>query len=256
MAVAGLWRLNRHALSELAPAYVARSAAASTLLDPTPAQRLSILLHPRGERPNARFIALTFDDGPYPVTTPLLLDRLRDLHVPATFFVIGNDAMQYPELTHRIAADGNEVDNHTFTHPDLDALGAGAIVQELEKAAQTLRPLTGSDSVSRRMRPPHGRYTKATIEAAQGAEYDVVLWTDDPGDWRDVSAGELEAHVLSHATAPEIVLLHSGRPATIAMLDVVVPRFRAAGYRFVTVGQLLASSGGPQAVNDWAHVSL
>ncbi|MBV8601794.1 MAG: polysaccharide deacetylase family protein [Candidatus Eremiobacteraeota bacterium] len=248
--------MNKHALTELAPAYVSSGAAAPLILDPSPAERLSILLHPRIERPNARLIALTFDDGPYPVATPLLLDRLRDLHVPATFFVIGADALQYPELTRRIAAYGNEVDNHTFTHPELDRLNAAQIDDELREASRALQPLTGSTTVGRRMRPPHGRYTEATIVAAQAAGYDVVLWTDDPGDWRPVAADQLEAHVLAHATAPEILLLHSGRMATVAMLDRVVPRFRAAGYRFVTVGGLVEAAGGPVAINDWAHVSL
>ena len=66
----------------------------------------------RSSRP--RLIALTFDDGPYPVFTPMLLDVLRDLHVPATFFLIGQDAQQWPELTRRIEADGNEIADHTY----------------------------------------------------------------------------------------------------------------------------------------------
>ena len=105
------------------------------------------------------------------------------------------------------------------------------------------------------MRPPHGRYTLATIEAVQKAGYDTALWTDDPGDWRNVTADELAAHVFSRATAPEILLLHSGRMPTIALLDRIVPRFRAAGYRFVTIGSLLREVG-PAAVNGAAHIRL
>jgi peptidoglycan/xylan/chitin deacetylase (PgdA/CDA1 family) len=66
-----------------------------------------------------------------------------------------------------------------------------------------------------------------------------VLWTDDGGDWRSVTVDELERHLIEHATAPEIVLLHSGKLATIEALPFVVDRFRKAGYRFVTVGQML-----------------
>jgi peptidoglycan-N-acetylglucosamine deacetylase len=89
------------------------------------------------------------------------------------------------------------------------------------------------------MRPPHGRYTERTLQIAQGLGYSVVLWTDDSGDWRTIGVEALERHLLAHATAPEIVLLHSGKLATIQALPYVVDHFRKAGYRFVTVGELL-----------------
>jgi peptidoglycan/xylan/chitin deacetylase (PgdA/CDA1 family) len=89
------------------------------------------------------------------------------------------------------------------------------------------------------MRPPHGRYTERTLEIAQSLGYSVVLWTDDSGDWRTVNVPQLQRHLLEYATAPEIVLMHSGKLATIEALPYVVQRFREAGYRFVTVGTLL-----------------
>jgi peptidoglycan/xylan/chitin deacetylase (PgdA/CDA1 family) len=88
-------------------------------------------------------------------------------------------------------------------------------------------------------RPPHGRYTLATIRAAQAAGYATILWNDDPGDWRSVPPATLLTHILGHATAPEVLLLHSGKPGTIAMLPELVARYRQAGYSFVTVGSLL-----------------
>jgi len=89
-------------------------------------------------------------------------------------------------------------------------------------------------------RPPHGRYTVETVRVAQSLGYKVVLWNDDAGDWRTVTAQELAGHLEQHATAPDIVLLHSGKMATIEMLPEVVARFRRAGYSFVTVGELLS----------------
>ncbi|MBV8150271.1 MAG: polysaccharide deacetylase family protein [Candidatus Eremiobacteraeota bacterium] len=184
-------------------------------------------------------LALTFDDGPYPVTTPLLLDRLRDLGVPATFFVIGEDAQRYPELTRRMAQDGNEVSNHTFTHPDLERLSAARIARELDVTRITVLPLTNERAAAQRMRPPHGRYDEAAIRAIQAAGYDVVLWNDDPGDLRRVPPQVIATHIFAYATAPEIMLLHNGILPTIDLLSEIVPRYRAAGYRFVTVGELL-----------------
>ena len=193
-----------------------------------------------GDRSNRpRLIALTFDDGPYPIFTPMLLDVLRDLRVPATFFLIGQDAQQWPEITRRIEADGNEVGDHTYTHPNLDQESAAQVRKEILEGGDALWALTHDPATRTFVRPPHGRYTERTLKVAQSLDYSVVLWTDDSGDWRTVTVPQLERHLLLHATAPEIVLLHSGKLVTIEALPYVVARFRQAGYRFVTVGELL-----------------
>ncbi len=196
-------------------------------------------LENRAGRP--KLIALTFDDGPYPIYTPMLLDMLRDLKVPATFFLIGKDAQQWPEITRRIESDGNEIADHTYSHPDLDLESPAQVRQEILHGRDVLWDLTHDPAVRTYMRPPHGRFTEATLQIAASLGYSVVLWTDDSGDWRTLSADEIEHHLVTHATAPEIVLLHSGKLATIEALPNVVERFRRAGYRFVTVGELLRS---------------
>jgi peptidoglycan/xylan/chitin deacetylase (PgdA/CDA1 family) len=233
----------------LRPVVVLRDADPGSL-HPSIGMRLGVLFAraraPAAPRP--RLIALTFDDGPYPVTTPLLLQRLRDLHVPATFFLIGRDAEQFPDLVREIAAAGDEIADHTLTHPDLDALDDAAVIAELRGGAAVLERLAPDPAERTSFRPPHGRYTEATIRAAQSAGYATILWTDDPGDWRAVPASALEEHIFDHATAPEILLLHSGRPATIAALGPVVSAFRAAGYEFVTVTTLLRRTS-PDVLN-------
>ncbi|HZV25665.1 MAG TPA: polysaccharide deacetylase family protein [Acidothermaceae bacterium] len=192
----------------------------------------------RSARP--KLIALTFDDGPYPIFTPMLLDVLTQLHVPATFFLIGRDAQEWPELAHRIEARGNEVADHTYSHPNLDQESAGEVRHEVIEGRNVLWSLTHDSAVRTMMRPPHGRYTERTLQVVQSLGYDVVLWTDDGGDWRTVTVAQLQRHLLDHATAPEIVLLHSGKLATIEALPGIVASFEKAGYRFVTVGELLA----------------
>ncbi|MBV8530000.1 MAG: polysaccharide deacetylase family protein [Candidatus Eremiobacteraeota bacterium] len=191
----------------------------------------------RSGRP--RLIALTFDDGPYPVYTPMLLDVLHDLKVPATFFLIGQDAEQWPELTRRIEAEGNEIADHTYSHPNLDQESPGQVREEILEGRDVLWELSHDPAVREYMRPPHGRYTEDTLQIAQSLGYSVVLWTDDSGDWRSLTVPQLQRHLVTHATAPEIVLLHSGKLATIEALPYVVERFKRAGYRFVTVGALL-----------------
>jgi peptidoglycan/xylan/chitin deacetylase (PgdA/CDA1 family) len=225
----------------LRPIVVARDADAAALVRPSLGRRIDVLLHGTGATVAGRpkLIALTFDDGPYPVTTPLLLQTLADLRVPATFFLIGRDAEQFPTLAAEIAAAGGEIADHTLTHPDLDRLDPAAVTGELRGGAEVLGRLAPDPAELRLFRPPHGRYTLETIRAAQAAGYDTILWSDDPGDWRSVTAPALLAHVRAHATVPEVLLLHSGRPATIAMLPELVTTYRQAGYAFVTVGSLL-----------------
>ncbi len=256
--VYGAHRLDVHAREILTPAVITTEMDARRTLSPSVRARVAALWEarfgaPPSDRP--RLIALTFDDGPYAVSTPLLLDALRELRVPATFFAIGRDAQQFPGLAHRLSANGNEVANHTYSHPNLDALSAAGVRDELQAGDEALAPYTSDPAIAHEMRPPHGRYTTASIKAAQDAGYDVILWNDDPGDWRTVGASAIAAHVEAHATAPEIVLLHSGKLATIAALPQIVRAYRAAGFRFVTVRALLAAAPIAQ-INRPEHLDL
>ena len=235
---ARLWRKSDDLLR---PVIVARDADAAALLQPSIGARIGALTGGARAAVAARpkLIALTFDDGPYPVATPLLLATLRDLHVPATFFLIGLDAERFPDLARAIRADGHEVANHTRSHPNLDQLDDAGVGRELAAGAAMLGTIAADPAERTAFRPPHGRYRLATIRVAQAAGYTTVLWNDDPGDWRAVGPDVLLAHIAAAATAPEILLLHSGRYPTVAMLPRLVTRYRAAGYTFVTAGTLL-----------------
>ncbi|MDE2482689.1 MAG: polysaccharide deacetylase family protein [bacterium] len=202
-----------------------------------------------------KLIALTFDDGPYPMFTPLLLDELREMHVPATFFLIGRDAEQWPGISHAVEADGNEIADHTYSHPNLDQESPAQVRDEIIHGRDVLWRLTHDPSVRELMRPPHGRYTLQTLRVAQDLGYRVVLWTDDSGDWRTLTPREIQANLLGSASAPDIVLLHSGKLATIEALPAVVARFRKAGYTFVTAGELLRAVA-PAAINHPRHLAV
>ena len=237
---AGTWRIIEHK-SNLVPSLVTPATNVHLEFSNDLSARLYRVAHemPEDRSGRPRLIALTFDDGPYPIYTPMLLDVLRDLRVPGTFFLIGQDAEQWPELTRRIEAEGNEIADHTYTHPDLDRETDDQVREEILKGRDVLWDLSHDEAVRTLMRPPHGRYTEETLRVAQALGYSVVLWTDDAGDWKTISVEKLERHLVAHATAPEIVLLHSGNLATIEALPFVVERFKKAGYRFVTVSELL-----------------
>ncbi len=239
----GGWHLLVRSSDELRPTVVTPSMNVHNEFSSDLGARLYRITHQpalaAGQHASPKLIALTFDDGPYPIFTPLLLHQLRALHVPATFFLIGRDAQQWPDLTRRIEADGNEVADHTYSHPDLDKETDRQVQEEVLKGRDVLWSLTHDPSVRTLMRPPHGRYTTATLKAVQSLGYQVVLWTDDGGDWKTLTPQQIEMHMAKYATVPEIVLLHSGKLATIEAMPEVVARFRRAGYEFVTVGELL-----------------
>jgi peptidoglycan/xylan/chitin deacetylase (PgdA/CDA1 family) len=253
----GGYRVYRRSLPPL-PAVVLHDANLGPLLQLSLGARVRHALlgsAADGRVAGPKLIALTFDDGPYPVDTPMLLAVLRDAHVPATFFLIGRDAEQYPGLVRAIAAGGHEIANHTETHPDLAALDDAAVRAELAGGAATLTRYVADQDIRTEFRPPHGRFRAATLGVAQRAGYDTILWNDDPGDWRNVSRTVLAGHIARYATSPEILLLHSGRPETVALLPGIIQRFRAAGYTFMTVEELVRRLG-PGPLNHAARTPL
>jgi peptidoglycan/xylan/chitin deacetylase (PgdA/CDA1 family) len=253
----GGYRVYRRSLPPL-PAVVLRDADLAPLLEPPLGARVRHAIEGSaadGRVAGPKLIALTFDDGPYPVDTPMLLAVLRAARVPATFFLIGRDSEPYPGLVRAIAAGGNEIADHTETHPDLAALDPAAVTAEITTGAATLERFVHDPDIRTEFRPPHGRFRRATLEAAQHAGYDTILWTDDPGDWRNVTRTVLAAHIARYATSPEILLLHSGRPETVALLPGIIQRFRQAGYTFTTVAELLRRLG-PGPLNHAARTPL
>src|SRR5580700_10718767 len=142
MAVAifgGGWRVLVHK-SNLVPAIVTPKTDVHLEFSDAVGARLYRATHePRGDRSERpRLIALTFDDGPYPIFTPMLLDVLRDERVPATFFLIGKDAMEWPEITRRIEAEGHEIADHTYSHPNLDQESDATVRTEILEGRDVL----------------------------------------------------------------------------------------------------------------------
>lgn len=186
-----------------------------------------------------RLIALTFDDGPYPFYTPLLLHVLDRSHVAATFFCVGRSAQEFPELIDRIIESGDEIGNHTFNHYALKGLSNEQIAEQIMEGGAILSTFVGRPLDL--FRPPHGSYDKRVLEIAAAMGYRTVFWSDSPEDTKNISPALEVQRVLAQAEPGGIILLHSGQYRTIESLPVIIDRLRARGYTFVTVGQLLAS---------------
>ena len=185
-----------------------------------------------------KVVALTFDDGYSPRQTRAIFNILRADHVMATFFPYARAMYTDPSLWHEIAAAGYPIGNHTYSHANLTYLSTAAAISELTHARATIAHITGRAEPAI-MRPPYGAYTLATRHAAALAGYPtVVLWDVDTRDWSGISSSTIVARAIV-GTRGSIVLMHAGPANTPSALARIIADYRARGYGFVTVPQLL-----------------
>lgn len=179
-------------------------------------------------------IALTFDDGPHPSGTPVLLDGLAERNVKVTFFVIGENAVKYPKLLTREAEEGHIIGNHTYSHVDLTRMSQETAECELEKTNAAIEAVTGKETEY--MRPPYGAWKK---EMEENTGMIAVLWNVDPLDWNTDNETEIVNKVVTETEENDIILLHdcylSSAKAALRIIDIM----QAKGYEFVTVDELL-----------------
>ena len=181
-------------------------------------------------------IALTFDDGPHPKYTPKILDILAREKVKATFFVIGFMAERYPSLVVDEAQAGHTIGNHTFSHVTLTHLPHIEAATEYRACSDVILKFTGR--YPEYCRPPGGDYSSPVVQAGRLNGMTTVLWTDDPGDYKNPGPGVLERVTLSKITPGGIILLHDGSDDTLKVLPKIIEMARARGYQFVSLKDL------------------
>ncbi|HRW18793.1 MAG TPA: polysaccharide deacetylase family protein [Dermatophilaceae bacterium] len=191
-----------------------------------------------------RCVALTFDDGPEPGTTGRLLDYLAQARVPATFFVVGSKVPGHPDLVARMAADGHEIGNHTWTHAFLPKTSTPDALEQVARTQEAVTRVTGRAPTL--LRPPFGAFTSRDLQLG----LPVVIWDVDPVDWKTRNTEQVVGAVLAQTRSGSIVLMHDTLPTTVAAVPAIVASLRARGYTLVTVSQLL---GAPQPGRVYAR---
>lgn len=207
---------------------------------------------------SAPMIALTFDDGPHPVYTEKILRLLKKKGVRATFFLSGVQVRKHPALVRQIVMQGHEIGNHGYAHRDLTRLTPLEIYQDLDKSHRLIERVSGRKV--RYFRPMGGKWNRDVIDCARQLGLQIVLWSIDPKDW-DMSnpAANMEKTIVTEATGGDIVLLHDGgahQDEMMRALANVIERLQTKGFRFVTVGELLAASKTEEEVNGPPTYSL
>ena len=178
-------------------------------------------------------VALTFDDGPSPETTPLILDILHRESVPATFFVLGEAVERYPELLGRIVAEGHAVGIHSDRHEPFVLMNASAICQEISRTEAAVRKACPHAAVIRWVRPPHGFKSLSLVWILRGAGYGMAAWSVDSRDYREHNSEQITASVARNVSAGAIILLHDG-PGNAATAEALLPLLRELKQRGLT----------------------
>jgi len=187
--------------------------------------------------PDGNRIALTFDDGPTPGVTDLILDELQKRKLHATFFMIGQRVATTPDLARRVLAGGHEVGNHTFTHPNLTTLADHAIDAEIQKTQDIMDKMLNHRPAW--FRPPYGalHQNQAAMLARRGLG--IVLWSVDSKDWSQPGEAKIVGTVLAETKPGSIILCHDLHRQTADGVGAILDGLLERGFTFATLSALM-----------------
>jgi peptidoglycan/xylan/chitin deacetylase (PgdA/CDA1 family) len=190
--------------------------------------------------PPRKEVALSFDDGPSPLTRRFVR-VLRANHAVATFFMIGGEVnLRYRSTLREELRNGDALGDHTWSHPDLERVSATDVRSQLRGTREVIRRESGYMPCV--FRPPYGAYNSSIVGTARSLGLSTILWNVDPTDWALPGTAAIEQRVLAQAQPGSIILSHDGggpRGETLAAYPYIIRQLRARGYRLVTVPQLL-----------------
>lgn len=185
-----------------------------------------------------KLIALTFDDGPSPVTTPKLLDILDSRDVPATFFMLGSMARNNPDIVKRALKEGHEIATHTMYHQNLIRLSASAAQSDIDEAKSVFNNILGSTPSL--TRPPYGNVND-NVRRFVGTP--IILWSVDTLDWKSRNPDAIVSTAASEVHDGAIILMHDIYDTSVEAVPKLVDTMRQNGYEFVTISELAKERG-------------
>mmetsp|Transcript_12423 Transcript_12423/g.12509 ORF Transcript_12423/g.12509 Transcript_12423/m.12509 type:complete len:235 (+) Transcript_12423:110-814(+) len=184
-------------------------------------------------------LMLTFDDGPDLKWTPLLLDLLKMKGIKATFFLVGKNASDYPDLVKRMIDEGHEVANHTWNHVDITKLTPEILNEELSKTNSLIYEI--SQYTPKTFRPPYGNTNpRLNDKITKDFSMRVIKWSIDSLDWRGHTAEHIQKTVTQAVKTGDILLFHEGKQNTMKMLPNFLDDMISQGYLFVTAIEMLS----------------
>ncbi len=188
--------------------------------------------------PADRFIALTFDDGPHHSNTHEILDILKREGAKSTFFVLGSRAETYPDIIARMAAEGHDIGNHTWEHRGLAKSSKEEALTSLRRTNELISGITGKPCLL--VRPPFGQTNQKVKGLIHGQGWHEIMWDSDSRDWENKNPDHILYRVMRSVSPGSIVLFHDIHPGAAQMLPTLIKAFKANGYRFITISDLIA----------------
>lgn len=179
-------------------------------------------------------VAITFDDGPNPDYTEMLLAGLKERGVSATFFLLGKEVERYPEIVEDIYGDGHLIGTHSYEHVNLNNLCDSAAVEQVDKTNQAIHELTGE--YPEYIRPPFGSW-KCNLDYE--TKMIEVLWDVDPLDWKTDNSDVIAKRVVDKVQENDIILLHDASESSVVAAFKIIDELQKEGYTFVTVDEIL-----------------
>ncbi len=190
-------------------------------------------------RVNGPYIAMTFDDGPSAKLTPKLLDLLAERHIHVTFFLVGTNAKAYPDIVRREKAEGHEVGNHSWDHPDLAKKSEEIVRSQLDRTNDAIAAALGQPPTL--FRPPYGSLTRDQRKwVAKDYGFKIILWSVDPLDWKRPGPEIVHQRIVQGARNGAIILSHDIHPGTVEAMPATLDDLLGKGFKFVTVSELIA----------------
>ena len=180
-----------------------------------------------------KLVALTFDDGPSPSTTPALLDILSEKNTVATFFMLGTMADNSPELVKRARREGHEIASHTMYHQNLAVLSRDAVQSDVDESKSVFSSILGT--TPRLTRPPYGLINDAVIESTNTP---LILWSVDPEDWENRDASTIVSIAMEQVHDGAIILMHDIYSTSVDAVPILIDSLHDQGYEFATISEL------------------
>lgn len=188
-----------------------------------------------------KVIYLTFDAGYENGNVARIMDALKAHHAQGAFFILDNLIVRNGDLVKRMVEEGHLVCNHTKKHPDMTKISdKDTFAEQLDSLADSYKTLTGCE-MPKIYRPPEGRYSKQNLEYAQSMGYKTVFWSFAYADWdnnRQMSEEKALEKILAHTHNGEIMLLHPTSSTNAAIMDRLLTKLEAEGYRFGSLNEL------------------
>ncbi|MBR6677115.1 MAG: polysaccharide deacetylase family protein [Oscillospiraceae bacterium] len=195
--------------------------------------------------PNGKYVALTFDDGPRADTTIPLLDGLRQRGARVTFFVLGSLAEWNEDILLRMAEDGHQIGQHTYSHVALENQRDWMLRQELTRTEQILQRVLGEGDYW--LRPPYGLISERQYALC---ETPLITWSVDPEDWKSRDCEKIKKAVLTSVQSGDVILMHDIYESSVEAALEIVDALQRQGYNFVTVRELMELYGVTPAAGE------